>query len=517
MNHETLWRLAACAAVANPFAEERDRLDRAMLGNPSGFVEPNELLGQLTALLAPTFFQWELPVKAVKEKKALHPLPHAVHVLAPEAPEHQKLAALFVLFHMHLPALDAVVNGETRSGLQELYGHLVALGSPSSVAQHQVALFVRMRRAYFLIAKAAKGGGEAMAQLRCALWNAIFTSRADLLSATENVPLRDFPVLFSGETGTGKSALARALGACAYIPFESERGEMGVFPESSFVAVNVNALSETLFESELFGHKKGAFTGAFESTEGVLGQCGPHSILFLDEIGDLPERQQTKLLEVLQERRYRPVGEARPRFFEGRVMAATHRNVTKLVATGRLREDFYYRLCSLNIEVPSLRRRLDEGDETTLPGLATALLESALRRPAEESTLCFVCDVIARDIPRGYPWPGNIRELEQVVRGVLLTGKASVEKNPTSSHPHLESPVTSPSLAGVPVPNDLGAIADALVQRNVTLRDLEEALVQATFRQEGTYERAGRKLGLDWRTVKKWVAKESTSRKITPA
>ncbi|MBI4419217.1 MAG: sigma-54-dependent Fis family transcriptional regulator [Gemmatimonadetes bacterium] len=212
-------------------------------------------------------------------------------------------------------------------------------------------------------------------------------------------------VLIRGETGTGKELIARAI--------HYNSGDAG----EPFVPVNCTALPTTLLESELFGHTRGSFTGAVADRRGRFALAGRGTI-FLDEIGDTAPEFQAKLLRVLQDREYYPVGGERPERTEARVIAATHRALEELVAAGRFREDLYYRLRVVEIQVPPLRERL--GD---LPILA----EHLVRRAAEEMHRGPA--VISREAVEtllAHDWPGNVRELENALTRALVLSTGNV-------------------------------------------------------------------------------------------
>ena len=174
-------------------------------------------------------------------------------------------------------------------------------------------------------------------------------------------------------------------------------------------------------ESELFGHRKGAFTGAMDNYEGLFSRCAPHGVIFLDEIGDVSLHVQIKLLQVLQERSFSPVGSHEKKRFSGRVVAATNRPLEKLRREQKFRDDFYYRLCSDVVVLPPLRQRLQE-----LPHELDGLLNSILARLAGDITTReqqLVKKVLERDLGHDYPWPGNVRELEQAVKRIIITGR----------------------------------------------------------------------------------------------
>jgi len=209
------------------------------------------------------------------------------------------------------------------------------------------------------------------------------------------------PVLVRGETGTGKEMVARA------IHYNS--------PQASepFVAINCTALTETLLESELFGHVKGSFTGAAADRKGRFEMAGSGTVFF-DEIGDTSTSFQAKLLRVLQEREFYPVGGEKPRKTQARVIAATHQPIEKLIEQGKFREDLYFRLRVVEIVVPPLRERTED-----IPILADFLLEKASRELHKD----------VRTIPapvmrllQGYEWPGNVREMENaLIRAAVLS------------------------------------------------------------------------------------------------
>lgn len=208
-------------------------------------------------------------------------------------------------------------------------------------------------------------------------------------------------VLVVGESGTGKELVARAI---------HEHSPRAAKP---FVAVNCGALTETLLESELFGHAKGSFTGAISAKRGLFEEADGGTI-FLDEIGDVSPALQVKLLRVLQEGEFRPVGSNETRVSDVRVIAATHRDLAGMVQAGTFREDLYYRLKVIVIELPTLRSRPD--DIRTLANHFLARVSAQMDKPnlrIAEETMAILCR---------YPWPGNVRELENTIeRAAAMT------------------------------------------------------------------------------------------------
>jgi DNA-binding NtrC family response regulator len=218
-------------------------------------------------------------------------------------------------------------------------------------------------------------------------------------------------VMVRGETGTGKEMIARAV------------HDHSIHSEEPFIAVNCTALTDTLLESELFGHVRGAFTGAVGGKKGYFELAGRGTI-FLDEIGDTSPDFQSKLLRVLQEREFYPVGGEQPKTTEARVVAATHQPMEELVTEGGFREDLYFRLRVVEIHVPSLRER-----KADIPLLAQHLL-GRIRRDTGATVRAISEEAMARI--QEYDWPGNVRELENA-----LTRAAIVARGPLVGPDHL--------------------------------------------------------------------------------
>ncbi len=232
-------------------------------------------------------------------------------------------------------------------------------------------------------------------------------------------------VLVRGETGTGKECIARA------IHFNSPQAE------EPFVAVNCTALTESLLESELFGHVRGAFTGAVESRKGYFELAGAGTV-FLDEIGDMGAELQAKLLRVLEQQEFYPVGAERPRVTKARVIAATHRPLEDLVANGQFREDLYFRLKVVEIFVPPLRERT--GDIPVLAEFLLAKIATKLHKEMPRIT------AEAKKRLESHAWPGNVRELENALtRAVVLARGPAIGVEHIAlgaSHPDNQSSVS---------------------------------------------------------------------------
>jgi len=350
------------------------------------------------------------------------------------------------------------------------------------------AIFYQIRRAYYFIDKGLIGQSPSMMTLRMHLWNSVFTHNMKWYDTFLCDRMEDFSTLLLGETGAGKGAAAAAVGRSGFIPFDRGKACFAGSFTRNFISINLSQYSESLIESELFGHRKGAFTGAVENHDGIFSRCSPNGSILLDEIGDVSIPVQIKLLQVLQERTFSPVGSHDKLRFYGRVIAATNKSMDELRSEKKFRDDFYYRLCSDIIWVPALRQRLQE-DTGELDGLLSHLIARMIGKP-EEAVVVLVKEALMRDLGRDYHWPGNVRELEQAVRSVLVTRQYKGDSK--VSDPDLRERL----LRGI----DAGTIdADAVVRSYCYL----------LYQRYSTYEEVARRTGLDRRTVKKHVLSET--------
>jgi len=224
-----------------------------------------------------------------------------------------------------------------------------------------------------------------------------------LKEAIVQVGPSDASVLIEGETGTGKELAARAI-------HHHSRRRSG-----PFVPVDCASISESLMESELFGHVKGAYTGANASEEGLI-RSAEGGTVFLDEIGEIPLGMQVKLLRVMQEREVRPVGSSRSQRVDIRVIAATNRHLTEQIKHGNFREDLYYRIAVVTLEVPPLRERVED------VAILAAHFLSGVKEPGAPSSL----DPQALERLAAYPWPGNVRELHNVIHRAAVLARGPV-------------------------------------------------------------------------------------------
>jgi DNA-binding NtrC family response regulator len=347
-------------------------------------------------------------------------------------------------------------------------------------AAHMFACFFQVRRAFHHIFRYLIGGSMAAARLRAAVWQSIFTHDMRRYRRTLYARMEDFTTLITGPSGTGKELVAQAIGLSRYVPFDPTTQTFSENFAGSFHALNLSALPSTLVESELFGHRRGAFTGAVQDRKGWLESCSPCGTVFLDEIGDLDPAIQVKLLRVLQTRTFQPLGETTTRHFHGKLIAATNRDLTAAMQQGQLREDFYYRLCSDRIVTPSLHEQLQESPEV----LRALLLFLAQRiAGAEADTLAAEVETwIVSHLGRDYAWPGNIRELEQCLRNVLIRQDYQ------------------PSQSGVQTLQQ--RLAQAIEHGQLTADALLRQYCTLVYARTRSYEETARRVQLDRRTVK---------------
>ena len=277
-------------------------------------------------------------------------------------------------------------------------------------------------------------------------------------------------VMITGESGTGKELVARAV--------HQESGRRN----APFVSVNCGAIPETLMESELFGHVKGAFTGAVASTEGLFA-AADGGTLFLDEITEIPQTVQVKLLRAIQEREIRRVGDTRDVKVDVRLIAASNRDLSKAVADGMLREDLYYRLNVIPIHMPPLRERVED-----IP-LLIAHFIARLTKDVGKSVRAISPESLA--ILERYHWPGNIRELENIVERAIVLGNSEILA-PESLPAHLRAPRDEQAV-NVEIPAS-GMDLEA------TLMRIENRYIRLALERSGWLQvRAAEMLGLSFR------------------
>jgi DNA-binding NtrC family response regulator len=295
-----------------------------------------------------------------------------------------------------------------------------------------------------------------------------------VLALANRVAASEASVLILGESGVGKELVAST------VHYSSERGDR------RFLTINCAALTDTLLESQLFGHVKGAFTGAYSTHLGLVEEAN-HGTLFLDEIGDISAALQAKLLRLLQEKEFMPVGSARVQHADVRFVAATNRDLEAAVANGSFREDLYYRLNVITLNVPPLRERVDD---------IKPLAEFFVTRYASVAELEISQDVF--DLLLAYPWPGNVRELENVMEMACILSEGE-----TLQPEHLAVRIAQATPTSFTLP-----------QTQMTLDEVECLYVEQVYRQTHYHKvNTSKILGVSRKTLDRKLKQYSISRK----
>lgn len=464
------------ATFSNPFGDRRVEIDLEIIGDVQGSLTRRERFDRLRGIVSQRLEQLE--EQGVVDLRQCSAEDHEVLLVS----------VLFDVYHRHCDEFDALIADQLKAGGKPVavpfsdsaLSTLRRRGLSHEDALRYFAILFQVRRAYYFIDQALIGRSSSMKELRRHLWNCVFTHDLRWYETYLLGRMEDFSTLFLGETGTGKGTAAAAIGRSGFIPFDDRKQRFEESFARAFVSTNLSQFSEQLIESELFGHQKGAFTGAVEDHQGLLERCSAHGAIFLDEIGDVSIPVQIKLLQVLQERVFTPVGGREPRHFRGRVIAATNRPLDRLRQSGSFREDFFYRLSSTVITVPTLRQRIAED-----PRELDVLVEHLLTRLLDEHNpelLELVLSAIRDSLPGDYPWNGNVRELEQCVRRILLTRRYAPD-----------------GVSG----------SDSLLERleggSLTAHELVAGYCRLLHGRLGNYSEVARRTGLDRRTVKKYI------------
>jgi DNA-binding NtrC family response regulator len=485
-------------AYANPFLPERTEFERATLGNDfvpgervwSRRVEdpepPRENVWRVFARLEPLMNQLQQRVASGM------PASDADLVLYEDG-------VLHLLYNRYYERLWEANFGPAagRPDRWHFYREFLAdwkfldIGRLPTGHQpaHTFACFRQIERAFEQIYRDIIGGSMPAARLRAAIWQSVFSHDMRRYRRTLYARMGDFATLITGPSGTGKEIAARAIALSRYLPFDERKLTFPDEDSPAFFPINISALSPTLVESELFGHRRGAFTGAIADRKGWLEMCPPVGAVFLDELGDLDPAIQVKLLRVIETRTFHPVGATETLQFRGKLIAATNRDLAAGIRDGRFREDLYFRLCSDQIATPSLADQLADS-----PQVLRELIIYMTRRVVgaeAESLAGEVADWIEQNLGADYPWPGNYRELEQCVKNVLIRR----DYRPSQAAP--DDP-----LARIAQDFRFGRLsAEQLLSRYCTL----------VYSKTGSYEETARRLGIDRRTVKSKIDEELLS------
>ena len=401
-----------------------------------------------------------------------------------------RILTLFAGYHRFYQELDAHLQREQDQTSPCAFSHgdgcmeyLQRGGFSEEEATWYVGVFYQLRRAHRAIREFLVGETSCMMSFKARLWSHLFTHDIRHYETCMWERMEDFSLLLVGETGTGKGNAAQAMGLSCYIPYEPKTRKFAMIPRAMFVATNLSQYSLSLVESELFGHRKGAFTGALKDHEGLFSRCPEYGMVFLDEIVEVPLTLQIKLLRLLQDREFSPVGSDQLLRFKGRVVAAASPEMDQALLKGQFREDFYYRLCSDRLALPPLRERLCESSRE-LPRLVSGLFRK-MTGTQDKALLASVLRQIEAHAEHG--WPGNVRELEQAIRQVLIKGFYEPLILPKESHSSV----------------DQGMLFDSMGEASA--EQCLAAYAQHLYRKHQSYEAVARILSVDRRTARKYV------------
>jgi transcriptional regulator with AAA-type ATPase domain len=489
----------------NPFVPERIAHEREVLGD--GFVAGRVVWNVDADLdgVNPNLLRLEAAARELRER-ARDRIVRGIKPAADEAALYEDVV-LYSVYSRYERDWRATLDRDTERPrpvacwddfAEEIQRDLALPGLARPDAAFLFAYGYQTRRAFHFVFRHLYGASLPAAKLRADAWQSIFTRDRRRYRRALVGHMHDVPTLILGPSGTGKELVARAIGQSQFIPFEPEAKAFAHAPEKRFFALNLSALTPTLIESELFGHRRGAFTGAVDDREGWLEACGRGGAVFLDEIGEVSPEIQVKLLRVLQTRAFERLGETRARRFDGKIIAATNRDLAAELAAGRFREDFYYRLCADLVATPTLRAQLDDHPDD----LRNFVIVIARRLFGDDEGDAIAREVhafIESNLPRDYAWPGNVRELEQCVRNVVIRG-GYTPASPAVRASTLPTHGPTAELLGEVARG--GIDADALLSRYATL----------VYHQAGSYEETARRIGIDRRTVRARIDAEFLAR-----
>lgn len=485
-------------AVINPFCEERTQVERHLLGkrhqeryrvwnSVDGELSVNQNLSILDdlcdSLVRDGLSRWDACGKDLDEQQL----------------QSWDLLCLYWLFsRQRRPMCANVYLGEQSESatsnlypafLQDFSQCLLRPGRrvPTEYSPEGIfALFHQLHRAFNYTFDFIAGGTLAAANLRSSIWQSIFTHDLRRYYHHLRGSMNQVTTLITGESGTGKELVARAIALSQHIPFDPKTRGFSTNHLRGFYAVQLSAMPQALVESALFGHVRGAFTGAIQDRQGCFEACHPCGCIFLDEIGEVSQEIQVKLLRLLQTREFQRIGDETLRRFPGKVIAATNADLKENCQKGLFRQDLLFRICSDTIQTAPLRTLIDS-QEQELRQFVTVLSKRMLEEDtAAEEFAAAASDWIVSHLGLDYGWPGNVRELEQCLRNLLIRGEY---------HPFHSFPEEKKRLPW----------REWLKEHPLTAEEMMMQYLQALYEQEGTLAAVARKAGLDPRTVKKYL------------
>lgn len=469
------------AVLANPFSDKRAEIDKNISGLSSS---------------SPRSERIEKAIECVK--KRIHSLDdrNVGNITLFEGKDQilVKAAFAFDFFYTFRKKIDRLIDEQIKLGdkvaklsfAPDAKLFLQRRGFDEDSIKRTIEESYQFRRAFYFIDRTLVGTSDVMKELRFDLWSNVFTQNLNLYREYLWNRMEDFSTLILGGTGTGKGTVAAAIGRSGYIPFDMKKNRFTESFTQSFNSINFSQFPETLIESELFGHRKGSFTGAIENYHGVFSRCSPNGSILLDEIGEISEPIQIKLLQVLQERFFYPVGSRKKERFYGRVIAATNRSIDDLRRKKIFRDDFYYRLCSDIITVPPLSVRIEQ-DPQELENLLQFIVNKMIGRESQE-LVAMITEVIDKELGRNYPWHGNVRELEQCVRRILLRKDYKGDGKKNTNQMDLQS-----------------ILCSGIEKGTLPANQLMSGYCKLLYDRFGTFGEVAKRTHLDRRTVNKYI------------
>ena len=486
---ETCTKLEAIGTLgfSNPFGPDRPQLEARIVGEDAA---------RSVLWNRPVDWPMEdpvLPAIQAEAERLLHEAQTRLDAGAKPTERERDLVrgvAQYVLYYRYDAHFYEAITTDPTPARMPYYDDFVAdfktvfrsIGPPTWASRPAdlFALFFQTRRAFHFVFHQILGTSDAAARLRASVWESLFTHDVTRYLRHLHGQMHEVSTLILGPSGTGKELVANAIGLSSFIPFDASSRRFARDFRWTFHPLHLAAMSKTLIESELFGHKKGAFTGAQSDRRGHFEDKAPADTVFLDEIGELDPEVQVKLLRVLQGRNFHRLGDSETRSFGGKIVAATNRDLSQEMADGRFRADLYYRLCADIIRTPPLRDQLEHASGE-LERLVTLLVRRNLHGVATD-----VVDELMAGIDHcvglDYTWPGNMRELEQCVRNLLIHGRYDPAAQPAS-------------VVG------LEAVFERMRLVDVDLDEVTAAYATWAYARTGSFARAGRALGVDRRTV----------------
>jgi DNA-binding NtrC family response regulator len=397
-----------------------------------------------------------------------------------------------------------------------LEGHRILLGHPGISAPepgHLLALLYQRWRAWYFAATKIAGRSPSAAAARAAIFQANMTSDVCAYAMSLYRTMDEVPVLITGETGTGKELAAECIGWSRYIPLDlGARRFAGRYGED-FHARNVCAVPGELLEGTLFGHRRGAFTGASANVPGLLAMPKANGTLFIDEAGEIPLHVQVKLLRPFQSREFVPLGDVQPQKMQGRLVFATHRDMEALCQEDKFRPDLFERMNGVHVHMPAVRQLIAEAP-WALREYARWFVAEKIDDPAQVDVWTDRVMAAIQRTRADYPWPRNFRELKHFTERIIISGG-------DVPAPTVSVPVAEPSTVGVavdappstPAPNSI--LGRRALAGEVSLDEVIRAFVTWMYVLSGRNKtEAARRMGRDWRTVGRWLDLSWLARRI---